>query len=163
MPHRQLLQKRAGELLNELDLKAGFTAYEFMDKLEQKKGLRITAASLEMPPGHTGLIARSDEGYVLLFKQNTSWLHQQHIIFHECAHIILGHKTSKLNEYFNRADLDEDLEREAEYFATAIMERALKGALKTKGRPADEKRDNYDIIPSELIESANKLFNNYPA
>ncbi len=158
MPHRRPLQKRAHDLVKELGLDGGFTAWDFLSALNQNKDFGIRAASMEMPPGHTGFLTQAGEGYVLLYKENTSWLHQQHIIFHECAHIVLGHRSTELGDFFHRADFDDQSEKEAEVFAAAILEKALKNSLKEKSIPPLKDRSNYPLIPQKIMEEALNFF-----
>lgn len=158
MKDRRLLQKRVDDLTQELGLTGDFNAHDFINALNQRMNLSIRAASMEMPPGHTGFLAKANEGYVLLYKENTSWIHQQHIIFHECAHILLGHRSTELNESFHRTDFDDEAEREAEFFATTVLERALKCSIIKNSASPIKDRNNYDLIPEKLLEEATLFF-----
>lgn len=123
---RNELRKKARELLKELHLTGGFNCSEFVEKLRRRKDYKIKLEPISMPPGYFGFWSLVGDCHVILYRANTSWLHQQQIVFHECGHILLNHHPGDLKKFLQRkAVYSEPEEREAEIFATVLLEAAI--------------------------------------
>ncbi len=106
--------------------------------------------------GHAscGLWAAAPSRDYVLYESDTSPVHQAHIILHELAHLILGHRSAHvldpdvmlsllpdldptmLETVLQRARYDTNEEREAEVLASLLLRRL------TPGEPASTMVDN---------------------
>lgn len=123
---RNELRKKARELLKELHLAGGFNCSEFVEELRRRRDYKIKLEPISMPPGYFGFWSLVGDCHVILYRANTSWFHQQQIVFHECGHILLDHHPGDLKKFLQRkAIYSEPEEREAEIFATVLLEAAI--------------------------------------
>ncbi|MEU8540821.1 ImmA/IrrE family metallo-endopeptidase [Streptomyces sp. NPDC048717] len=86
-----------------------------------------------------GMVVRRDEGNFIGYDPETSVTHQDHIIAHELAHLLLGHQGAQLVPDFDldlldadllitflgRTDYDEDPERHAEAVGSLLQAHVL--------------------------------------
>ncbi|MEV0614702.1 hypothetical protein AB0I81_15335 [Nonomuraea sp. NPDC050404] len=98
---------------------------------------------VELPSRLYGLTEMREELDIIRYQPYTTALHQEHIILHELAHLLLGHDPARLHRivfpsldpkmvatvlgqtnYLGRTTYEERVEYEAEYVATRILERA---------------------------------------
>lgn len=122
-PH---LRHFVSALLERLELRRGFDAEEFVDRLRGRLDYRIKLFPMVMPEGCFGFWSLIDGCNVILFRSNTSWLHQQQIIFHECGHMILRHRPPGFDKFLRRSALHGfGDEQEAEAFATIVLDHAI--------------------------------------
>lgn len=90
----------------------------------------------------SGLWLATDTADYIFYQQETSTVHQNHIITHEVGHILAGHRGSEMSgeilegmmphlspdavrRMLQRTTYQEEQEREAELFASIIMEFSL--------------------------------------
>ncbi|WP_257032334.1 MULTISPECIES: hypothetical protein [unclassified Streptomyces] len=90
-------------------------------------------------PGPFGVWLATTSADYILYQQETSKIHQDHIILHEVGHILADHQSDEADDEFwrqmtpdlsleavkralRRTSYDQDHEREAELVATIILE-----------------------------------------
>lgn len=139
MRERQL-RRRCRRLLRELDIRPPLNVTDLCGAVGAQRGrpIRLVAHPLPMPGPFGVWTAGRDVDYIL-FQQETSKAHQDHIILHELGHILAGHDSDEQDDELLRAiypDLDPEVvrralrrtsydterEREAETVATIILE-----------------------------------------
>jgi len=136
--------------VSELDIPIPFDLDEFIARLERQRGRTILLFPFTAgPEGPCGVwISTAETDYVYHERETTS-LHKAHIVLHEIGHMILGHQCSTpavddlarilapdvgpelIRLVLGRSGYTSEDEREAETFASLVLERA--------SRPADPK------------------------
>src|SRR6266542_1720136 len=86
------LRQRCEARLRDFPFPTPFNARTFRDTLGAQRGRPIVCVSRSMPLDLTGLWVPEGGTDFILYEQDTSARHQQQIIFHEAAHIYLGHR-----------------------------------------------------------------------
>ncbi|GAB3677585.1 hypothetical protein [Saccharopolyspora tripterygii] len=138
---RRLRQQLRAEL-SILDISHPIDMTEVCQRLGEHRGLtiRLLAIRLEVP-GPFGLWLRTSSADYIIYQQETTVLHQQHIIAHELGHLLAGHSSDDgddavwaellpdvppdlLRRALRRTHYDTDQERDAETVATLLLERA---------------------------------------
>lgn len=148
------LRQRCEVRLRELDLPAPFDVDAFCGSLAARRGRPVVLRPLVSKTGPWGLWVAGAAADFIFYEQETSLLHQEHIILHEASHLLCGHDPRPVSDAeFSRLllpDLDPEVvrsvlrraaysaeeEREAELLASLILERAGRGAV-TSARAAD--------------------------
>lgn len=143
------LRLRCEERLRDLELPDPFDVSAFCSELSTQRGRSIQLTPARMPSGMYGAwIAGANTDYVF-YEQETSLVHQEHIVLHEVGHLLCGHQPGPLlSEHALPLlpNLDRDMvrrvlgrtiytaeeEREAELLASLISQRALRP---TNSRP----------------------------
>lgn len=138
----RLLRKRCEGRLEQLELPVPLTARSFCAKLAAKRGRPIHLHAVTTRAGPWGLWIAGPSADFIFYEQGTSPLHQEHIILHEACHLLCGHRPVSIgkDEYvrllfpdlapetiwcvLRRATYTADEEREAEFLASLILERA---------------------------------------
>jgi len=112
-------------LLVELNLRHDFDAPLLLKKL-CKKGYNLLLCPTQMPEGLESACILRANTHVIFYKKDASPFRQHYLIFHELAHILLGHRTLQTDELFWGGTLYSRWEeREAEMFASLLMEAAF--------------------------------------
>lgn len=122
---RQLKSLRLGE---------DFDAWQFIQAYSRAKGIKAKLSPIIVPPEAPeffGAYVRIGEQSIIAFRANTSWLHQNRILAHEGGHLLLHEPLpgEVLMREMSRAAQEE---REAEVFASYLLERMASGALLLK-------------------------------
>ena len=146
------LRKRCRRLLNELDIQPPLDVEELCRRVGDQRGkpIRLIAHPIPVPGPYGVWIATAKADYIL-YQQETSKAHQNHIILHELGHLLAGHKSDPCDDdlladlypdmspdslrqrypdlepdavrrALRRTSYDTDQEREAETTATIILE-----------------------------------------
>jgi hypothetical protein len=141
MEHRSV-RARCEARLRELELPDPFDAAAFCALLAARRGRPIVLQPFRSRAGPCGLWVATPSADVVLYEQDTSPLHRQHIILHEASHIVCGHRPLLLppselaslllpdlhpdwvGRVLRRAVYSREEEREAEVLASLILERA---------------------------------------
>ena len=136
------LRKRCQARLRTLQLPIPFDVFAFAHSLASQRGRPIRVQSVATLFGPHGLWLATEAADVIFYQQNTSPLHQDHIILHELSHLLCGHQAGRLAEtdlpallfphisagtvqrLLARTAYSTDDEREAELLASLIRERA---------------------------------------
>ena len=141
---RRLVQRRCDQRLRELGLQADPSPEELCAALERCLRHPIVLWPADLRGGPFGAVFRADAFDLILYEQHTSRPHQQLIQYHEVGHILLGHAGQRLDDPAVLLRLAPDLppeailqflcrdahadpeEREAELFATLMLERCAR-------------------------------------
>lgn len=133
------LRRAVKQLLRELELEIPLDVRELCERLARRRGRRIELMSYPLPvPGVFGLWIGTATADYILYQQETTPAHQDHIILHEIGHIISGHDGGGADELWGqvfgelppgtvrralrREGYGPAIEREAEMVATVIKE-----------------------------------------
>jgi hypothetical protein len=145
--------------LSALDINHPIDMAEVCQRLSAHRELpiRLIAYPLEVP-GPFGLWLRTTSADYIMYQQETTVLHQQHIIAHELGHLLAGHSSDDgddavwaellpdvppdlLRRALRRANYDTEQERDAETVATLLLERAtVVGSVTSPGRSLRARR-----------------------
>lgn len=138
------LRRRCEERLREIELPVPFDAHAFCEALAIRRGRPIHLLPIPSdgePGGLTGACLTIAEKDFIFYESRTSEWHQDHIILHEVAHLLLGHNSDigsdeeSLRQLFpdfrpevvrqilQRQSYTREDEREAELLATLILDR----------------------------------------
>jgi Zn-dependent peptidase ImmA (M78 family) len=119
------LRRRCRRLLRELDVRPPLDVRDLCDRLAASRGkpIRLVPYPIEVP-GPFGLWFATDSADFVVFQQETTKPHQDHIILHELGHMIAEHPSDDESTAFvkRRTCYDSEHEREAELIATIILE-----------------------------------------
>lgn len=140
--NREQSRRECSALVASLDLPDPFDLEDFCTRLGQQIGRSIVLMSHSMVIGGLcGAWMRTARADYVFYEDDTSLLHQQHIVFHEIGHILRSHvpgkelskdvartiaagmKVSDVFRVLGRDSYDEDDEFEAELIATLILRR----------------------------------------
>ena len=137
MRERQLRQ-RCRRLLNGLGITPPLNVAELCQRVGQQRGRPIRVLGYPMPAaGPFGVWIATDRADYVLYQQETSRAHQDHIILHELGHILADHigdgnapattlypdiDPAVVLRALQRTSYDDEHEREAEMIATIILE-----------------------------------------
>ncbi|MDH6114326.1 hypothetical protein P3T36_000727 [Kitasatospora sp. MAP12-15] len=105
---------------------------------QRQRPIRLVPHSLPVPGPFGVWLATASADYIL-YQQETSKIHQDHIILHEIGHILADHQSDDTDDEFwremmpdlsqeavrralRRTSYDQEHEREAELVATIILE-----------------------------------------
>lgn len=138
--NREQSRRECASLVAALDVPEPFDLAEFCGRLGRQIGRDIVLMSHAMAIGGLcGTWMRTDKADYVFYEQDTSQLHQQHIVFHEVGHILRRHmpgkelstdlarvmapgmKVSDVFRVLGRDSYDDDDEFEAELIATLMM------------------------------------------
>src|SRR5437588_2776520 len=86
------LRKRCEERLQALPLPAPFDIHAFCNSVAQRRGHPIVLLAVPSGPGVTGAWLAGDDTDFIVYSEETTLLHQQHIVVHEVSHMLCGHK-----------------------------------------------------------------------
>ncbi|QHC21392.1 hypothetical protein GR130_08065 [Streptomyces sp. GS7] len=134
------LRRRCKRELRALDVRPPLRVEVLCQQLGERRGrpIRLVAHPLPMP-GPFGVWIATDSADYILYQQETSKTHQDHIILHEVGHILADHQGVDTGDEFlqtampelspgmvtralRRTSYDEAHERQAELVATIILE-----------------------------------------
>ena len=140
MANERELRKRCRRLLNDLDIQPPLDVAELCRKVGEQRGRPIRLLAHPIPvPGPFGVWISTTGADYILYQQETTKSHQNHIILHELGHLIAGHTSDESDDgllsqlypdlepdavrrALRRTSYDSDQEREAETVATIILE-----------------------------------------
>jgi hypothetical protein len=143
------LKGRCRKLLNRLDIRPPLDVVELCERVGGDRGRPIHLIAYPIPvPGPFGAWLARSSSDIILYQAETSRPHQNHIILHELGHILADHAgddtdmeplldpvpTADLRDRFpdldpamvrralRRTSYDNEIEQEAEFVATQILE-----------------------------------------
>ncbi|MFF2348147.1 hypothetical protein ACFVVL_00065 [Kitasatospora sp. NPDC058115] len=153
------LRRSCKRLLRKLEIQPPLRVDELCRRLGEYRGKPIRLIPWPLPvPGPFGVWMSRDDDDCIFYQQETTRVHQDHIILHEIGHLLADHQDDGTGagaaaaafpdlgpEYpwehrrrgFLRTCYDEDNEREAELVATILQEWAVvTGDLAPRGPQA---------------------------
>ena len=158
--NREQSRRECAALVADLDLPDPFDLEDFCTRLGQHIGRRLVLMSHSMVIGGLcGAWMRTAKADYVFYEEDTSQLHQQHIVFHEIGHILRAHvpgkelskdlartiaagaKVSDVFRVLGRDSYAEDDEFEAELIATLILRRIGRQPLREIPRATDPSAD----------------------
>lgn len=136
------LRKQCSRLLRQLGMEPPFNVNELCRRLGGQRGrpIRLEAMAMAIPaPGPFGMWLSLDSEDVIFYQQETSPLHQLHIVLHEVGHMIAGHDSDEGDDellqmlfpnldpevarrWLRRTDYHSREEADAEKLATIMLE-----------------------------------------
>lgn len=140
------LRRRCAARLQELELPDPFDVKSFCEALGERRGRPIQLHAVAGDEGACGVWVSVPSADLIFYEQNTSPLHQEHIILHEVSHLLCGHAPAPVSEHetlqllfpdfelktvelvLPRAGYSTEQEREAEILASLILERVAAGS-----------------------------------
>ena len=156
------LRRRCEERLREIELPVPFDAHAFCEALAIRRGRPIHLLPIPSdgePGGLTGACLTIADKDIIFYESRTSAWHQDHIILHEVAHLLLGHNSDMrsdeeflrqlfpdfrpevVRQILQRQTYTHEHEREAELLATLILGRVgritASGAQRRPSEPDD--------------------------
>lgn len=143
------LRRRLHRELTAIGIDTPMRMAEVCQRLETRSGkpIRLLAYPLEVPGAFGAWLSTPSADYIL-YQQETTPAHQEHIIAHEIGHMLSGHRSDELEdelwrellpdipaEHIRRAlrrtHYDTADERAAELAATLLLERAATHRART--------------------------------
>jgi hypothetical protein len=137
------IRSRCKRLVDALDIPVPFDARELCRRVGAARNRQIHLRSLAMPAGGPcGVWVSTDTGDFIFYEEQTSGLHQEHIIVHELGHLLSDHEASAVlapevcqlllpsldpgivSRVLSRSRYSAVAELEAEMIASLILERA---------------------------------------
>lgn len=146
----QLLRRRCERRLRDLPLPIPFDVHVLAEAIAARRDRPIVLQPQSLGDGVSGAWVAGPEVDIVFYEEHAAPLHQQHIILHELAHIVCGHKgiplaalesllgdpSSRLRggkrENYRSPD-----EWEAEILASLILERVQRSQLATMSPHTD--------------------------
>ncbi|MDF3290166.1 hypothetical protein [Streptomyces silvisoli] len=133
------LQRRIRQELRDLDVQPPLRVEALCEALGEKRGRPIELRAYPLPkPGPSGLWLETPTADLIIYQQETTKLHQDHIILHEIGHILANHRSddrvaewnavipgltpSAVRRALGRCTYDDAQEQEAELVATIILQ-----------------------------------------
>ncbi|MFJ4649654.1 hypothetical protein ACIP5Y_00095 [Nocardia sp. NPDC088792] len=136
------LRRRCRRLLNELEIQPPLDVVTLCQRVGEQRGRPIRLVPHPIPiPGPFGAWIATKRADYILYQQETTRAHQDHIILHELGHLLAGHCTDEQDDNLirqlnpssvlspdivrralRRTSYDTAEEREAEMVATIILE-----------------------------------------
>ncbi|GGM81742.1 hypothetical protein GCM10012275_60450 [Longimycelium tulufanense] len=90
------LRRRCRRLLNALAIRPPLTVAELCRRVGEQRGRPIRLVPHPIPiPGPFGVWITTPTADFILYQQETSKAHQDHIILHELGHILAGHDSDE--------------------------------------------------------------------
>jgi hypothetical protein len=136
------LRRRCEARLQEFELSTPFDVHAFCAALAARRGRPILLRPVASRSRPWGLWVAGPSADIIFYEQETSPLHQEHIILHEASHLLCGHRpvpvaVAELQQLLfpdlrpeivwrvlHRSNYSGDEELEAELLASLILERA---------------------------------------
>ncbi|MGJ5751547.1 ImmA/IrrE family metallo-endopeptidase [Streptomyces puniciscabiei] len=132
------LERRIRQVLRDLDVQPPLSVEALCKALGEKRGRPIELRAYPLPkPGPSGLWLETPAADLIIYQQETTKLHQEHIILHEIGHILADHRgedrveewhavvaglaRSAIRRALGRCNYDDAREQEAELVATVIL------------------------------------------
>lgn len=139
MSERQL-RRRCRDLLRELGMRPPLDVTEMCHRLAAHRGRPILLMAYPIPvPGPFGIWLSTSRADHIVYQEQTTRQHQDHIVVHELGHMIADHRSDEedddllqmlypsldpetVRRALRRTSYDNAQEREAETVATIILE-----------------------------------------
>lgn len=137
------LRRRCDDRLRGLDIPRPFDVERLCDSVARRRGRPIHLLPMRLPgAGPCGLWICGERDDYIVYQQETTPLHQEHIILHEIGHLVCGHRGTAppddagggsmfthlapetVRTMLPRTRYSSQEEREAEMLASLVVQRA---------------------------------------
>lgn len=150
------LRRQCEARLQALDLPASLDARSLGEALAACRGRPLLLQPVSNGAGPHGVWVAGPTVDVIFYEQETSPMHQEHIILHELCHLLCDHRPTPVSDtdyarllfpdlhpgtvqhLLQRAGYSTDQEREAELLASLILERSVGTPPSTASAPSAE-------------------------
>jgi hypothetical protein len=147
------LWARCEEALRDLTIPSPFDSGAFLDALAAKRGRRIELVPAPLAKDTPcGVLISTDDADYIYYAADTTPLHAEHILLHEVGHLVLDHRADVFDEAVAGALLpnlspnlirrmlcrtiySSDNERQAELFASIVLQRAGRSVPRAEVAP----------------------------
>lgn len=136
------IRRRCEARVAALDIPAPFDTRAFCEAVAHQRGRPIRLMPATFPRGQYGLIFRQPDAEIICYEQQTSPLHQEHIILHELCHLICGHQLPDVTEREQRPEM-----------FSLLSDAAMKHMLQRNGYSTEEERE-VELLASLILERA---------
>ncbi|AXG78913.1 hypothetical protein [Streptomyces paludis] len=93
--------------LQDLGATPPLDVHDLCERLSRRRGRPLFLREAPLPkPGPSGMWAEYDAYDVILYQQETTRLHQEHIILHEVGHIIVAENEKATEDPSGKAEMD---------------------------------------------------------
>lgn len=89
------------KVVRQLELPAPYDVNRVCDLIEKRRGRPLSVLPMAIPVyegSPSGLWVETDECNYILYQENTTRAHQQHIVAHEMGHLLLKHQSLPSNQ-----------------------------------------------------------------
>lgn len=114
------LRRRIELVLDTVDWPVPFDLDRLLDQVGNKRGKPVSLFPAELPAdGPGGLVIERANTMVIVFDDSLPLLQQEHIIMHEIAHVLFGHRGTTLDDLSKDelSELDPEVIEAAQRFA----------------------------------------------
>ncbi|MEV6832615.1 hypothetical protein [Amycolatopsis sp. NPDC051102] len=161
------LRHAVESVLDELSWSPPCELGALLDQITRRRGKHIALLPADLPrDGAGGLVIERAHDLVIVFDQSLPPLQQEHVIMHEAAHVLFGHRGTSVGD-LTRDELDEldpDVVRGAQRFVrrdgySAVEERVAEVAAALMWSRADRARRSVrPPFRSDTVAEANERF-----
>jgi hypothetical protein len=152
-----VLRQRCRALLTALDIRPPLDVVELCRRVGESRGKPIRLVEHPIPvPGPFGVWITTESADYILFQQETSKAHQNHIVLHELGHILAGHRSDEEDDLL-LAELYPDLEPDVvrqEY--PDLAPEAVRRALRRTSYDTAQEREA-ETVATIILEWASVL------
>jgi hypothetical protein len=144
---RSRLRRRYHDILDTVGVPAPFDLDDFCSRVAAFRGrdLKLHPMNVASVPGLCGLYIELDATDHVFFPADTSPMHRQHIVVHELAHLLCGHRPSESATHLPDAVL-------AELFPT--LDRELVRSVLARSRYSSPAEEEAEGIASWILQHA---------
>jgi hypothetical protein len=161
------LRRAVENVLDELSWSPPYELDTLLEQISRRCGKRIALLPAALPhDGAGGLVIERAHDLVIVFDQSLPPLQQEHVIMHEAAHVLFGHRGTSVNDLTHEEldELDPDVVRGAQRFVrrdgySAIEERVAEIAAALMWSRADRARRSVrPPLRPKTVAEANERF-----
>jgi hypothetical protein len=152
-----------------LDVPAPFDVHDFCARLADRRGRPIVLLASALPPESVcGMWVSAASADYIFYEQQTSRLHQEHIILHEVGHVLCDHTADQVlsadtarllmpsldpamvQRMLGRTQYSAEEEQQAEIVASLILQQANRSSPDRHREPPAE-------VPAEMADAVDRL------
>jgi hypothetical protein len=168
------VMRRCRACLQKLDLPEPFSVEKLCSHIEGQRGRPLKLQPLKSEEGPYGLLVSSSRADYVFFVQNTTAVHQRHIVLHELCHLLLGHQSPVADEnellqlllpdlrpalvhaMLQRRTYSATDEQEAELLASLILQEAASRCAPVRPLADVESAGLFERLEATLRESSRR-------
>ncbi|QKV79989.1 ImmA/IrrE family metallo-endopeptidase [Amycolatopsis sp. Hca4] len=161
------LRRAIERVLDELAWPVPFDLDALLGQIALRRGKRVALLATALPrDGAGGLVIERDRDLVIVVDETLPPLQREHVILHEAAHVLFGHRGTSVGDLTadELTELDPETVRDAQRFARragypALEERVAEiAAALMSSRAGDVRRRAVRPGRSDAVAEANKRF-----